>query len=248
MAIGPGSDASNSEVAELRGACEAAILGLDEGALNQVLARARMRLSQPILLEELLGPLLVWVGDAWHAGTLRVAHEHLASVSVRAFLMRLRESFQPAPSAPKVLLATPAGEPHECGALLAAAAAASAGWHPVFIGPDLPAAEIANAAATLEADAVALSIAMPGDAPATAEEVRTLRRYLPETVPLVLGGGGAAVNRLSYEAPGVTCVSSLTEFVETLDSLSEMRRLGFTSGGKQAGPLQSDESTDETVE
>ncbi|NIP80239.1 MAG: transcriptional regulator, partial [Gemmatimonadetes bacterium] len=45
-----------------------------------------------------------------------------------------------------MLVATPAGDRHEIGALLVAAAALGTGWDVVYLGADLPASEIAVAA------------------------------------------------------------------------------------------------------
>ena len=63
------------------------------------------------------------------------------------------------------LVATPAGQRHELGALMVAVAAATDGWKVTYLGADLPAAEIAATALQRKARAVALSIVHPVDDP-----------------------------------------------------------------------------------
>jgi methanogenic corrinoid protein MtbC1 len=72
---------------------------------------------------------------------------HLASAIVRSFVGSLNGAFNTLSLAPAIVVTTPAGQLHEIGALLAAAAAASDGGHVTYLGPSLPASEIAAAAA-----------------------------------------------------------------------------------------------------
>ena len=67
--------------------------------------------------------------------------------------------------APVLVVATPAGQVHELGALLVGATAANLGWQVTYLGASLPAAEIAGAAQQRRARAVALSLVYPEDDP-----------------------------------------------------------------------------------
>lgn len=89
-----------------------------------------------------------------------------------------------------LVAATPARERHELGALLSAVSAAAEGWKGVYLGPDLPAAEIASSAPRLGAQVVTLSLVDPGLTDFFPEEIMALRRALPPTVRLVVGGPG----------------------------------------------------------
>jgi DNA-binding transcriptional MerR regulator len=124
-------------------ACFAAIAKLDSAGLEETLTRAAVIFSQPVLIEQVIVPLMHRIGDLWRDGKLRVAHEHLTSAVVRTVLGRLSRSFTPSPSAPSLVVTTPAGQLHELGALSVAATAASDGWHVTYLGPSLPAEEIA---------------------------------------------------------------------------------------------------------
>jgi methanogenic corrinoid protein MtbC1 len=90
------------------------------------------------------------------------------------------------------VVATPKGQLHEIGAMLAAAAATTEGWHVTYLGPDLPAESIAAAAMAVGARAVALSIIYPLDEDGLPDELMSLRRALPKDLKILVGGQGAS--------------------------------------------------------
>jgi methylmalonyl-CoA mutase cobalamin-binding subunit len=91
-----------------------------------------------------------------------------------------------------LLVSTPAAELHELGALLAATIAKIHGYDVLYLGPNLPAEEIARAARVARADLVAVSI-VALEPEAAAAEVRALVAALPLGVDLLLGGAQAGV-------------------------------------------------------
>lgn len=172
-------------------ACLAAVRQMRPAALESALASAAVEFSQPTLLEEIIRPVLHFIGEQCRAGTLRPAQEHAASAVVRAFLSQLRARNQASADAPVIIVTTPAGQNHELGALMAAVAAASEGWAVIYLGPNLPADEIASAAAQTNARVVALSIVYPADDVRLPDELRRLRAQLPGDRALVIGGSGS---------------------------------------------------------
>ncbi len=168
-----------------------AVEELNGEKLEAALAEAETSLSQVRVIEDVVLPLIEEVGDRWRIGTLRVAHEHLASSVVRGFLTTMRVGMRAPEHAPVVVFATPAAQWHELGALMAAAAAGLEGWRVTYLGPNLPAEEIAAAALTVDAKVVALSIVYPEDDPLLGHELRKLRKLLGPEV-LILAGGRAA--------------------------------------------------------
>ncbi|CAN5774082.1 cobalamin-dependent protein [soil metagenome] len=160
--------------------------------VEDVLRRAVALLGVPVFLEDVVAVLVRRVGDEWHAGQLSIAQEHLVSAVVRPLLAQLRRTLPVSGTAPAVLVGTLAGERHDIGALLAAAAASVEGWRVTYVGADLPAQEIADAALETGARAVALSSVHVTDPVAAAAEVRALRASLPGDVAILLGGAGLA--------------------------------------------------------
>jgi len=168
-----------------------AVADMDAATLERVLRHASVVLSRPVLRRELIEPLLVEIGERWRVGSLRVAHEHLATAIIRTFLANLRNSAAPA-GAPAMVAATPSGQLHELGALITASQAAEAGWNVYYLGANLPAEDIAATALEKGARLVALSLVYPGGDPATGEQLRTLRQALGADVTLLVGGASAS--------------------------------------------------------
>ena len=165
-----------------------AIHRLDGRELRNLLDRAAVELGYSRVLSEIIEPLMRQVGDRWHAGALREMHEHLAAFEVRSFIESLLRRVVASPAAPRLVVTTPAGERHELGALLAAATACFEGWEVIYLGCDLPAQDIAAAARTVHALAVALSISVGAQPPQLGHELLELRRRLADQIALLIGG------------------------------------------------------------
>jgi methanogenic corrinoid protein MtbC1 len=195
-----------------------AVQAFDAARAEQLLERAELALSARDFVVEMLSPLLARVGDAWAKGALCTASEHIASALIRDRAGNLLRRLGRDPGAPIVIVTTPAGEHHELGALLAAIAARMQGYNVVYLGPDLPAAEIARAAEGVRAELVALSVLVldPKDAEV---EIRTLVRELPEGIDVVVGGAGAY--GLSELIPSITTPATLEEFERFLAARRE---------------------------
>ncbi len=196
---------------------------LDGAGLERSLRRAALSLGAMAFAEHVAAPLLHTIGDRWHAGTLTPAHEHLASGVVRRVLAWLTGQFQTGDTAPTIVVATPAGERHELGAALAAATAAEAGWRVVYLGADLPAADIATAARQTRARAVALSIVQRDGVRGLGSELMALARELDGRLPLLVGGRGRdALARVIADTGAHPC-ATLADFRTFLTTDRETR-------------------------
>ncbi len=204
---------SVTEIDELLGAALQAVADLDAPQLEGLLARASVSLSRPVLRRDLLQPLLVEIGDRWRNGDLRVAHEHMATAMVKAFVAGLGQGHAASPGAPGLVVTTPSGQRHELGALMAASQAAEAGWNVLYLGPDLPAEEIAAAVQQSEARAVLLSLVYPAADPATMEQLRLLRRFVGAGLPILAGGQAVP----SYQATLSSIDAQVVSRAEDLD-------------------------------
>jgi MerR family transcriptional regulator, light-induced transcriptional regulator len=182
---------------------------LDGGGLEWELRRASTVLELPTFLEEVVAPLFVRIGEEWHGGRMSVAQEHLASRAASAVLgglVGLAGAGVDA-DAPVVVVATPAGDRHEIGALLVAAEAVTRGWRVAYLGADLPAAEIVGAARDTGARCVALSL-VHGANGGSAGEVAAVRAGVPAGVEVVVGGAASAA---AEGVPGVRRLDGLAE-------------------------------------
>jgi DNA-binding transcriptional MerR regulator/methylmalonyl-CoA mutase cobalamin-binding subunit len=210
-------------LAEFLRDCFRAIERLDTVALEASLRRAVVALPAAALLDGLVVPLLERVGTHWREGTLRPVHGHLASAVLRRVLDRVIETAASAAASPNLVVATPAGQVHEFGAMLAAATAAAEGWRVTYLGASLPAEDIAAAAEQTRARAVALSIVYPASDRAVGHELRRLGTLLPKDVTLVVGGAASTSYHAVLEEVRATPVDDLADFRSQLQVLRRGR-------------------------
>jgi methanogenic corrinoid protein MtbC1 len=191
---------------------------MDKNGLERALSEAAISLSSPALRESVIVPLLQTIGDRWHEGSLRIVHEHFASAAVRSFTSTLGKNVS-SPTAPVLVVTTPSGQRHELGALLAASAGEEYGWNVYYLGPDLPAEELAAAVRQLQPRAVALSVVYQNGNLQLQEELRKLRRYIDPAIDIIVGGRAVGSLRPFLEEIGIKCVEDLTQFQQELSDL-----------------------------
>lgn len=197
---------------------------LDTPRLDATLRRAAVALPLTVLLDAVVVPLLERVGTGWREGTVRPAHGHAASVALRRVLDGAIQGASSPFASANVVVATPAGQVHEFGALLVAVTAAAEGWRVTYLGADLPAEDIAEAAGRTRARAVALSVVHPPGDRAVSDELRRLRTALPEGVALVVGGAAAAAHGAVLDEIGALWLDDLEDFRKYLATLRRGRR------------------------
>lgn len=202
---------------DLGARCLEAVGQLDAQALEAVLREAALQLGSQGLLQKLIGPLAHEIGERWQRGDITAAQEHFASAAIRTFLGTLSRPFALPDSAPTLVVATPAGQLHELGAVMVAAAAAAHGWRVIYLGVSLPAAEIAGSALNGHAKAVALSIVYPKDDPNLPAELDNLRRYLPPEIKILAGGRGAAAYGEALARTGTLQTNGIEDLYRLLD-------------------------------
>ena len=199
----PAGDAVEQALAQVR--------AYDTVRLEWTLRRMAAVLGLTPFIEAVAAPLLRRVGDEWHAGRMTTGQEHLATSLVRRVVLAAIPAMEAPTDAPSLVVATPAGERHEVGALFAAAAAIADGWRVAYLGADLPAHEIAHMAAATDARGVALSVVSVREPASLLAEIRTLRAELSADRFLVVGGVGAAGLAADLRAAGARVADRLPD-------------------------------------
>ena len=179
-----------AEPADLLGTVLAAVEAYDSARAGDELSRLAAVLAPRDLMYQVAVPLMREVGLRWHDGTFAIAQEHLVSQMLRTLLGSMLRLVRPSNTVMKMVLATPAGESHEFGILAAAMLASLHGVEPVYLGPSLPAADIARAAKRTAADVVVLGVTFPSLS--TEQEIKATAEAMPAAAQLWIGGTGAA--------------------------------------------------------
>jgi methanogenic corrinoid protein MtbC1 len=158
-------------------------------------------------------PALRRIGEAWKAGSLTVAQEHLVSEAVRARIERLLADARGGVRGLAVL-ACPPGERHDCGLLMLAVMLRADGWQVAYLGADTPLEDAFDLASRLEARVLCLSATMP-------EAMATLASGLQRRGSFEVVVGGAAATAKAVESAGARYLdSSLASAVQQLRALA----------------------------
>ena len=199
--------------------CMNAVERLDAEALDVSLSRAAALLGAMPAIEHVILPMLTRIGESWREGGIRPAQEHMATAVVRTFLGRTLSDFEPNMHAPLLVVTTPVGQLHELGALIAGVTAASEGWRVLYLGPNLPAEEIAGAALQSGAKAIALSIVHPPDDSRIWQELASLRKFTGEGLAIFAGGRASEVYSVRLASIGASHILDLQGLRLELEAL-----------------------------
>jgi MerR family transcriptional regulator, light-induced transcriptional regulator len=211
----PGMDIENSSspselpepatISGLRGAIDGALATRDRAAAIRAALDAigDGLISVPDLYTLVLCPLMADTGAAWQEGTTRVWEEHYATATVRTIVEALaprvaEESARIPRRSETVLLACPPEEYHDLGLRMLLDRFQLAGYDAHFLGADTPVTEICDAAERLGATLVVLSASTHYHRVRLREVIDSLRRGLPESVRIAVGGPAFAHDSESY--------------------------------------------------
>lgn len=203
----PAQGLRRDDVIELaaRGDAAAFERGLDQLA-------GRMPYSEAVLLIEL--PLLAVIGERTIAGTLSIAAEHLATTVIRRRLFHHTHGVTAAPEQRPVVLCGAPGDYHEVGLLAAFARLADAKVPAMYLGANLPLAELARVAVEWQPRAVACSLSAPLAARRLASIADGLWRIQDDTgVPVFAAGYEASRQRAVLAERGIVVLRSIDELV-----------------------------------
>jgi methylmalonyl-CoA mutase cobalamin-binding subunit/DNA-binding transcriptional MerR regulator len=173
---------------ELNSTLLAALHAFDGAGVERELLRLSLMMKPRDLVRGVLFRFLRHVGDDWPANKLGIAQEHLLSGAVRSVLGTMVRVYSKENVPKRLLFVTPAGERHEFGILAAAMLAAAGGLGVVYMGADLPARLIVDAAARSGVDVVVLGLIYSGATRAVRGEVEYIADHLPGKVELWVGG------------------------------------------------------------
>lgn len=166
-----------------------ALLGGDEAAVEELVARARsLGADTAVVVRDLVMPALCEVGRMWTRGTASIAEEHLATNLVSRVLARSsgRAGAQ-APASPRIVLACLSGEFHDLGIRFLADVARECGWDAESLGANVPREALVQFVEQRPPAALALSVSLAGHVPEAAEAIAQVRAVAPGVTTLVGG-------------------------------------------------------------
>lgn len=193
------------------------VMRMDPKGLERSLIDASSRMPLLAFLEQFLSALLDNIGESWHRGELRIGNEHMATEVIKRFLTGMLGKRQL--TGPRLLVATPVEQKHEIGALMVSIVAEAEGWQVMYLGPDLPATEIAAVANEKPVAAVCISLLIKGNPQVMIAELNNLRIALDDDISII--AGGRAASHYLQELSGINACHApdITSFIQCLASM-----------------------------
>jgi DNA-binding transcriptional MerR regulator len=191
-----------------------AVQSLDVVAADLELTRAVTLFPAPEFVKRIAAPILVEVGERRAHQQFGVALERVASGLLRNVLGSLLRLYRPSENARTLVLATPAEDRHELGPLLAAVLAATHDWRVIYLGADLPAAEIALVVRSTKAQVLSLSLTT--DRRRADQELDALSRIVSPTVRVWIGGAQAIKHKELIDRANWVLIRDLDELDDRL--------------------------------
>jgi MerR family transcriptional regulator, light-induced transcriptional regulator len=174
-----------SNLATLRDQWLAACLAFDEATGEQVLNQAYAQYSVEVVTADVIQRALHDVGEMWTRGEASVQQEHFLSALSRRRLDGLIAA-TPAPTyAGQIVLACAEGEPHSLPMLYLNLLLRRRGRRVIFLGEDVPTAQIETTAQSVNAAMVVLSAERLVSAARLRDEAVLLTK---KRIPVAFGG------------------------------------------------------------
>jgi DNA-binding transcriptional MerR regulator/methylmalonyl-CoA mutase cobalamin-binding subunit len=152
------------------------------------------------VVDDLVMPALVELGQAWSDGRLDVAAEHAASAAVYRRLSALYEAAAVG-GAPSVVVGLPPGARHELGALAFSVALRRLGVAVLYLGPDVPVASWVHVVGRELSRVAVIGVAQQADRTATLEVAAAIRAG---GHPPIVAVGGRHARWEAAETAGIT--------------------------------------------
>ncbi|HPH29924.1 MAG TPA: MerR family transcriptional regulator [Pseudomonadota bacterium] len=162
----------------------------DNRRVDELLGPPLALLSPQTACKELLLPLLREVGERWHRGELSIAAEHFGSSLIRGKLKAQLELFRQNSGPHRMICACPPGEMHELGLLMFTLDAATQGWDTIYLGANLPLADLKAAIDKVHPELVGLSLVARREPSELRQLLSALMHLCQGRCRLLVGGSG----------------------------------------------------------
>ncbi|MGP4077003.1 MerR family transcriptional regulator [Halobacillus sp. K22] len=171
-----------------------ALLSFEESEAQQKLDHAFSLFTPETVAIDIIGPLLVKIGDLWEESRITSAHEHFASHFLRSRMGMMLLSIPTDAMLPKALLVCGPNERHELGLLIFALFMKRKGYDVIYLGQSIAGGDIDIVIDEIEPLYMFMSCTLKKNIPITVSLAESLQKQFPE---LKIGLGGMAYDQLS---------------------------------------------------
>jgi methanogenic corrinoid protein MtbC1 len=167
---------------------ELALTSFDAAWASAVIAEASALHPIESVCQDVVGPMLIRVGDRWHDGELSVAAEHFATAFVRRKLFALLDAHETGRGRGLVFAACAPEDWHEVGILMVSLFLVRRGFRVAYLGPSLTAVGLGEALRRQRPDLLCISATWEESADRLREIVEVVESLPPPRPRLAYGG------------------------------------------------------------
>ncbi|TXC93318.1 MerR family transcriptional regulator [Metabacillus litoralis] len=172
------------------------LLTFDENSAHELLNRAFSLYSVDKVVIEILGTLLVKIGDMWEIGKITSAHEHFASSFLRSRIGMILHTLPVDGLLPKVIAVCGPDETHELGLLIFTLFLRRKGFEVIYLGASIAEGDIDIVIEEVKPEFLFLSCTLVKNVKKTFELVDHLSSKYER---LKIGLGGKGFSKISEE-------------------------------------------------
>lgn len=174
----------------------AALLEFNSTKAHELINQAFSLFTIDKTVIDLLGSILIKVGDLWEEGSITTAHEHFASSFIRSRIEGLSNSFPHNSFLPKSIAVCGPGERHELGLLIYTLYLRRKGFEVVFLGTSLAENDLEVVVEKVKPKFLFLSCTLDENREATLRLAEEINKIYPD---LIIGLGGVAIDSMPLE-------------------------------------------------
>ncbi len=170
--------------------------------LYVIITKQRKNLKPLMFVHEFLVPLIAEMINQVERGALTIAQEHILSSIIKEQLALLRSKVVNNKSKVRLIMASPEGDQHEIGLLIASTIAALRGIHVLYLGPHMPKRDFCEACMRYQATH-ALLVSTVSKAEGATEDIieylHFLDRHLVKNISVWVAGRNTQALSLSLK-------------------------------------------------
>ncbi|WP_285766258.1 MerR family transcriptional regulator [Peribacillus sp. SI8-4] len=173
-----------------------ALLNFDENTAQMLISQAFSMFTIEHTIVEVLGSILVQIGDKWENGEITSAHEHFASNILKARISSVMHTIPTNGFLPKALAVCAPGEKHEFGLLIFTIFLKQRGYETVYLGESIADNDLFTVLDIIKPRYLFMSCSLQENIDATLKLVEALKSDFPE---VKVGLGGAALSLITED-------------------------------------------------
>ena len=187
-----GEASNEEELLSLKADLIEAIGNYDISKMEDTFTKAE-KLPLSVLIDDVVVPVSSKVGENWASGKFNVAQEHFSTGFIKEKLFSIFRNVKQEPGKTKktFLLACVENERHEIGLLALGIKLRQSGCRVIYLGTDLPAAELGTISMSRDVTNLCLSIVNPIEEEVLGKYLEQLRSVVTASTNVYVGGRAA---------------------------------------------------------